>query len=324
LVEMLTGDKDTRKTAKKFRTRAWKNRTRSAFFARQQRKWREKALGEVQRQLNRVPFRNSTYLDRYRQYYQCVYANWTKQWAFAKLRKRRKLRYRAKYIANRELDRVVNWLCRPRKGDQKTVLIVGNAAKANIFGKIKKYEKGPILKILKRVLERKAAAIVWADEFRTSKLDIFGRKLAHPIERRRHRLPPRKCTLPKGHRRRKLRHPNCRCYCAHSGCENRCTIQSYCDRHAQSRTYCQYGLSYHNNGPQEHRMFDRDVIGAINIGCRFLAKSLDLDLGPWSRNVDAKDLESPSFTKSWEEIFGEHGVPFSFAKITKKKKKKKE
>ena len=67
-------------------------------------------------------------------------------------------------------------------------------------------------------------------------------------------------------------------------------------------------------------MFDRDVIGAINIGCRFLAKSLDLDLGPWSRNVKAKDLESPSFTKSWEEIFGEHGVPFSFAKITKKKK----
>ncbi len=54
--------------------------------------------------------------------------------------------------------------------------------------------------------------------------------------------------------------------------------------------------------------WNRDVLGALNIGCLFLAQSLELDPGLWKRGTVA--TTSPL---SWAEIFGRagHALPFS-------------
>ena len=68
----------------------------------------------------------------------------------------------------------------------------------------------------------------------------------------------------------------------------------------RSRTVTQHDVCYHNHGQHGHRMWNRDVSAAINIGCRFIAGAMGLDLGPWTRgrrNVAA----GPSV--GWKEIF---------------------
>ncbi len=54
----------------------------------------------------------------------------------------------------------------------------------------------------------------------------------------------------------------------------------------------------------------RDVLAAVNIGCRFLASALNLPLGRWARG-SGKVENIPSL--SWADIFAhnEHRVPFS-------------
>ena len=54
-------------------------------------------------------------------------------------------------------------------------------------------------------------------------------------------------------------------------------------------------------------MWNRDVLAAVNIGCRYLAETLGLDLGPWQHGSDVE-----ATAKSWKEIFEEAGyqVPF--------------
>ena len=54
-------------------------------------------------------------------------------------------------------------------------------------------------------------------------------------------------------------------------------------------------------------MWNRDVLAAVNIGCRYVAETLGLDLGPWERGSGVE-----AAVKSWKEIFEEAGyqVPF--------------
>ena len=71
-------------------------------------------------------------------------------------------------------------LCEPRDGDSSTLLLYGNGASTNIFGKTKKNVKGPARRLFDTAVRRKKAVCIWADEFRTSKLDIYGQPVVHP------------------------------------------------------------------------------------------------------------------------------------------------
>ena len=54
----------------------------------------------------------------------------------------RRLRFEAKRVEQREIKKEVDRMTRPRKGDKSTILIIGNAARKNIFGKTKGNTKG--------------------------------------------------------------------------------------------------------------------------------------------------------------------------------------
>ncbi len=62
-------------------------------------------------------------------------------------------------------------------------------------------------------------------------------------------------------------------------------------------------------------MWNRDVVGALNIGCLFLAKALGLDTGLWQRGTTNETEARGTLTSplSWAEIFGRagHVLPFS-------------
>ena len=67
-------------------------------------------------------------------------------------------------------------------GSRQTIILFGNAAKANIFGWIKNNVKGPAKRIYNRIIQCKLAIVIWVDKFQTSKLDIYGQSLVHPPE----------------------------------------------------------------------------------------------------------------------------------------------
>ena len=303
-VDLTTGDEDVRKSAMALKSTSFRNRTGARKYGEKQKRWHEQALGKVQAEINKVPYRNSSYAARYAQYTSAIFRHWDQMWSFYSQMRRRKLRFTSKVSQQRELDREVNKLCQPRPGDSKTILLYGNAASTNSFGKIKSNVKGPAKKLFDQAVRRKAAVTVWVDEFRTSKLDIFGRRLVHPEEKRPDRLRARPCKSS-------LHGPStqgCRCYCSSKGCRELRTVKSWCEAHR--RQVLQHDVCYHNSEEHGHRMWNRDVVGALNIGCRFLAGALGLDLGLWSRKAtddttkatrDVRHLPQPP---SWAEIFG--------------------
>ena len=71
----------------------------------------------------------------------------------------------------------------------------------------------------------------------------------------------------------------------------------------------------------EHRMWNRDVVGALNIGCLFLARALELEVGLWRRGTIDATAPAPPHGRggepipslSWAEVFayGRVCVPFS-------------
>eukprot|EP00183_Erythrolobus_madagascarensis_P005577 CAMPEP_0185844836 /NCGR_PEP_ID=MMETSP1354-20130828/938_1 /TAXON_ID=708628 /ORGANISM="Erythrolobus madagascarensis, Strain CCMP3276" /LENGTH=78 /DNA_ID=CAMNT_0028544623 /DNA_START=31 /DNA_END=266 /DNA_ORIENTATION=- len=63
-------------------------------------------------------------------------------------------------------------------------------------------------------------------------------------------------------------------------------------------------------------MWNRDVVGALNIGCRFLAGAMGRDLGLWSRNAtdESKAKGGVCFIGTpvgWAEIFKSSDEIFS-------------
>ena len=168
-----------------------------------------------------------------------------------------------------------------------------------------------------------------ASEYRTSVRDINGNPTKHPKERRKDRLKPPKC-------RAENHGPNtrgCRCYCKQKGCENKRTIKYHCDRHRKRVPV--YDVSYSPKSKQ-HRMWNRDVLAAINIGCRLLASLLGIkDLSIWDYNTTdstkefkknekkpenkRKNLRLIKEPKSWEQIFEGHTLPFRITTLRPKK-----
>lgn len=158
-----------------------------------QKKRHESALGAVQREKNSVPFRTSSYSQLYAAYVDMQWSHWDATWAFYAARRMRKRRFVQGRRSQSVLDQTVNRLCAPHPGDTRTLLVYGNAATTNSFGKIRGTVKGPAKKLFDMALRDKKATTVWADEFRTSKLDIYGHDLIHPPERRHDRLVPAPC-----------------------------------------------------------------------------------------------------------------------------------
>ena len=80
----------------------------------------------------------------------------------------------------------------------------------------------------------------------------------------------------------------CRCYFEEKDRRNGKTNFRYRSGNSK-RTVCQHDVCYHNNDQHGHRMWNRDVSAAINIGCRFLAGAMQRDLGPWTRRNKGKN-----------------------------------
>ncbi len=121
---------------------------------------------------------------------------------------------------------------------------------------------------------------MWADEFLTSKLDVYGHPARHPRETRAEQMRPPACWAE----RHSMDAPGCRCFCAHhSGYAEKRTVSRWC-----AKSQFQYAVCCHNHGQKHgHRMWNRDVLGTHNIGCLFLAQSLELDPGLWKRGTVA-------------------------------------
>ena len=180
-LELLTSDVDVRKTKIVLKGKSWRNRTRQQFFTQLQQKWHRKELGEIQEELNRVPYRTTCNPELFDEYVQAIFHHWQALWRFAAMPKIRNLKFRAKRIYQKELDREADRLTR-REDGKRVILIIGNAGKRTKFGKLKGNLKGPINGLVKRILERKLAIVIWADEFRSSMLGIHGYKVVHPEE----------------------------------------------------------------------------------------------------------------------------------------------
>jgi len=250
-VDLLTDEPDVRRTKLALRTKAWRARIRTRKFAAKQERWRDAALADVQKRLDETPHRTSAYRERYAAYVDRVREHWDALWAFAAQTKRRKLRFRARCVARRELDRETDRLTRPRPGTTHTVLIFGDGARRNAFGVVRRAVRGPAKALHDHAVRTRKAIVVWADEFRTSKLDVGGEKLVHPIERRPNRIPVAANRADGGGTRKRRQHDVC-------------------------------------HERRSGRAWNRDVSAAINIGCLFLARALGLDAGPWSRTGQEK------------------------------------
>ena len=172
----------------------------------------------------------------------------------------------------------------------------------------------------------KTTRVIWADEFRTSILSTEGEKLVHPKETRPERLKPSECKLspghlPKDHDDRKNKIPGCRCLCSRPRCTKERKVRSFCEDHGANVT--QYDLCFETNQLRNsHRIWHRDTVASINIGCLFLSQALRINSGPWSRTVKKEDVEAAA--RSWEDIFTSagHRVPFKLRVPFKPRAKK--
>ena len=317
-VDLLTGDGDVRDSVRMLRSRSWHARLDTKRKSEKMREWRDMWLGDVQQRLSATPFRTSADPQRYARYVDATLAEWNTIWAFTGRRRRRKIRFRDDVAAQRLLDREVDRLCKPRPYDHSTLLLYGNGASTNLFGKTKKNVKGPARKLFDTAVRRKKAVCIWADEFRTSKLDIYGRPVVHPRETRADRLQPAACRAQE----HGAAAPGCICACSHRGCVAPRTRARWCAHHYKPQL--RYDVCYSNQRSldgHQHRMWNRDVVGALNIGCLFLAQALGLDTALWRRGTYDSTAPAPQHGRggeptlplSWAEIFvcGRVRVPFS-------------
>ncbi len=321
-VDLRSDEADVRDTEMHMTSRAWHNRIGSARFRDLKTKLHEEALGVVQLELDSVPHRKSSYSSLYGTYVDQITKHWGKLWAFHSQRKHRKVRFRQWCIRQRELDREVDRLSKPRDGDTKTILLYGNAACTNSFGRIKGNVKGPAKQLAKRIQERKTAVLIWADEFRSSMLGLDGNKVIHPPERRKDRLRVKKCEAkPRLDSTVHAHAPGtqgCVCLCVAGKCKTKRTVGRFCDKHKKLVT--RYNVCYHDNDSFTHRLWNRDLLAAINIGLRLLSSALGLPLGNWDRNVKKDDMKH---SVGWAVLgMGTFPSPKPLYGIQKREKKK--
>ena len=309
-MDLLTGDADVRSSKKTLKSSTWQKLTKAKKHGNKVDKWRNAELGEVQKRLNTTPYRTSASAERYGKYADNIFQHWDALWNFAIQLKVRKERFRAYIDAQKALDRIVDELCKPRPGNSIVLLLFGDGAANNLFNKVKKHVKGPSRKLFDAVVRRKKAICIWVDEFRTSKLDIYGEPVIHPPETRPEQLKPDPCKAE--HHAQDA--PGCRCFCSHHVNDKKCdakrTKSRWCADHFKKQS--RYNVCFSKKDQETkhgHRMWNRDVVAAINIGCLFFAQALGLDTARWKQGTKLETTKS----LSWAEIFGRagHTLPFS-------------
>ncbi len=129
-----------------------------------------------------------------------------------------------------------------------TLLLYGNGASTNTFDRKKSNVKGPAKTLFDAAVRRKKAVYVWVDEFRASKLDVYGHPVRHPRETRAEHIQPRACKAE----RHATDAPGCYCFCVHrSGYAAYRTMSCWCAKHAKAQF--QYDVCYDNNGQKHGR-----------------------------------------------------------------------
>ena len=225
--DLCTSEESIKNCSMMLKTKRFRKRIKSKFFGTKQKKWFDMELEDEQKELNKFPFCKTSYSYKYVQYCDTVYKYWDKLWFFYKQKKRRKVKFRAKMIYQRELDREVDKLCQPRDNDTRTILLYGNGARTNIFGKTKKNVKGPAKKLYNRIIDRKKAVVIWCDEFRLSKIGFHGSRIKFSRERRERNLRPRKCKSEE----HGVNHKGCICFCKEKKCDKERTCRQWCNEH---------------------------------------------------------------------------------------------
>lgn len=138
----------------------------------------------------------------------------------------------------------------------------------------------------------------------------------HNMFVRRDRWAPKRCKLPKdGPHGVDVR--GCRCACAvktgeGTKCNKPRALRHLCQDHQHHARH--HFLLYATSSKHGHRLWHRDVVGALNIGVLFFALLFGLDLSLWSRSIqDVKKLPPGFKVKGWAEIFrdGKRLLPFS-------------
>ncbi len=179
-VDLFTEDTDVRRIAKSLRPRALYQRSGAKQYSARTKHRHERALADVQRTLNRVPFRRTADPARFGRYVNALTepVTWGALQRNTKLRVLREDRFQANKHRQWALNRKVDVLCKPREGTDQTLLLYGNGASTNLFGKAKKNVKGPARQVFDQAVRRKKAVCIWADEFSTSKRSFDGHLLS--------------------------------------------------------------------------------------------------------------------------------------------------
>ena len=117
--------------------------------------------------------------------------------------------------ASRQLAIEAAKLAAPRPGSNKTLILWGDASRGGFKGR---GLKGPCCALVKALCQQRRAVVVYAPEFRTSKLAHDGALMEHAAEKRPHMLL-KACKAPKhGHGKR-----GCKCFCSKNDCRKRRT-----------------------------------------------------------------------------------------------------
>ena len=196
---------------------------------------------------------------------------WDEAWKVWGSKKLRRLKFQIWRRRTSFMDKFVNSFGSTFGKD--VVIVHGDAAeKKGGFGRVKGGGvKGPVKELRKRLAKR--YPVIVASEYRTSMLCHYcGQEVAHPT--RRHDV-----LKTKSDKSKKL------LYKAGS---------------------TMYGVSYCHNR-SHHHMQGRDRMAAFNIGARFLARQLELDLGPWQFRSARPSAAVDSGSTVLYDVLREHG-----------------
>eukprot|EP00010_Vexillifera_abyssalis_P001083 CAMPEP_0201561852 /NCGR_PEP_ID=MMETSP0173_2-20130828/79013_1 /ASSEMBLY_ACC=CAM_ASM_000268 /TAXON_ID=218659 /ORGANISM="Vexillifera sp., Strain DIVA3 564/2" /LENGTH=768 /DNA_ID=CAMNT_0047976373 /DNA_START=648 /DNA_END=2954 /DNA_ORIENTATION=- len=213
----------------------------------------------------------------YRKYLKCCLLHWNALWSHHSSKSVLKHRFTLKTQKQRYLDRFANKLCGGEQG-QKTMLLIGNAARGHRFGRVKGHSKGPVCELMNLIRYTKRAVVVWCNERYTTKNSPWGGEFDRPGENRIEKL----IYKQGGNASR----PPCRV----TNCKNVAECVGKCCRDHVVRE--QHDVSSHTT-VKEHLVCHRDKVAALNIGLKTVATALGRDVRLW---------ETESY--SWNELFG--------------------
>ena len=222
------------------------------------------------------------------------------------------LRFQKYRLQQRWLDKHATRLMKPRKTDKGTILLWGDASARDGFGSGS--QMGPVTALYNHILSKCRSAacnciVIKCDEFRTSKLGLFGEEVIRPPRTDMTKLQKyAKCYRKGKHSETNMhlfnsRPRGCKCYCGTPGCQRKRVIGNRCKECYAEKPWVKHGLAV-----GKRRVWSRDTISAINIAMRALCVMLGLDLGNFERNEIILDANVAEGETHWEKVFREHGV----------------